>query len=297
MSFWDDPVFAGTQPDHPSLPVPKLKQSVGNVELTDDQLKLYEDGPPKFTSWDGFWADPVFTNVAGKRVPVPEGETRDFWKYEVDDSVSLSSLFPALSSTAFSSVSFRKSAIEWWSKPILDKPAGLYLRTEIELNGLLDEVFHVFKQFLGDAIKPTLRLSAYLGVTQVPDGTYAAEGLTFTGSLIGLRTPMPPVLELVTILSVGVHVNVGRTNPITDIDSPFAPAKSLNVSCAIFGELHVNIPGLTGPLLLEYKATLGEAFLRLDMTIPGNGKWRNPLGVESMQVGGKPILFPMSEAS
>ncbi|EXJ70096.1 uncharacterized protein A1O5_07169 [Cladophialophora psammophila CBS 110553] len=286
MSFWGDPVFAGSHANTPNVPasdsLSNVKQSVGKVDLTSDQLKLYEEEPPKFTSWDGFWADPVFAGVAGRRQPIPPGEKREFWKYEVDDSVSLSSLFPELSSSAFGSVSFRKSAIEWWSKPIVDQPAGLYLRTEIELNGLLDEVFHVFREFLGDVVKPTLRLSAYLGVSQIPDGTYAADGLSFTGSLLGLRTPMPPGLEIVTILSVGIKLNVGRTNSTPEIESPTAPAKSQDLSCTIFGDLHVMIPGLTGPLLLKYNATSNEAFLRLDMSIPGDGKWRNPLGVESL---------------
>ena len=288
MSFWDDPVFGGTQrrnPDPPAVATASnIKQSVGNVELTDEQLQLYDQQPPKFTSWDGFWADPVFSGVTSRRVRVPPGETRDFWKYEVDDSVSLSSLFPNLSSSAFGSVSFRKSAIEWWSKPIRDQPAGLYLRTEIEFNDLLDEVFSIFKEFLGEAAKPTLRLSAYLGVAQVPDGTYTAEGLTLSGSLLGLRTPMPPVLELVTILSVGIELNVGRTNTTPDIESSIASAKSQNISCTIFGDLHVMIPGLTGPLLLEYKAVINGEFLRFEMKIPGNGKWRNPLGMESLSV-------------
>jgi hypothetical protein len=128
------------------------------------------------------------------------------------------------------------------------------------------------------------KFSAYLGVTQVPDGTYASDGLTFEGSLLGLKSQMPPGLELVTILSVGVQVNVGKTNTTTEIESFVAPAKSEDVSCAIIGELHASFPGLTGPLLLAYKASLGETFLRLDMTIPGDGKWRSPLGVESLLV-------------
>lgn len=295
MSFWDDPVFAGAHTSDPSPPamgsLPNVKQSVGNVELTEDQLKQYDKEPPKFTSWEGFWADPVFANIAGKHQPVPPGEQREFWKYEVDDSVSLSSLFPQLAPSAFSTISFRKSAIEWWSKPIRTQPAGLYVRTEIEFNGLLDEVFHVFKEFLGEAAKPTLRLSAYLGVAQVPDQTYALEGLTFTGSLLGLRTPMPPVLEIVTILSVGVKLNVGRTNTTAEIESPRAPAKSQDVSCTVFGDLHVILPGLTGPLLLEYEAILNEASIRLNMTIPGDGKWRSPLGVESLLVRSQDALL------
>ena len=288
--FWNDPVFANLRRQSAQAPPnpnsKPLKQSVDKISLNDSQSTLVGEEPPKFTSWEGFFADPAFAKVTGRRERLPPGQRREFWKYEVDESVSIASLFPSLSSSAFGAVAFRKSAIEFWSKPIGNEPAGLYFRTEVEFNGLLDDIFRTFQEFLGEAAKPYLRLSAYLGITALPEQPNPVDGLTLVGSLLGLRTPLPPVLELVTILSVGVKLNIGRTSalPLTSVPHLAESRASRVVNFELFGELHVEIPGLTGPLKLEYVATIDEDFLRLTMTIPGDGKWSNALGAESLHV-------------
>jgi hypothetical protein len=288
--FWNDPVFASVPrgaanpPPNPNGTSPK--QSVGSIALNDPQNTLVGDEAPKFTSWDGFYSDPVFAKVTGRHERLPPGQRREFWKYEVEESVSIASLFPSLAPSAFSAVSFRKSAIEFWSKPIGNEPPGLYFRTEVEFNGLLDEVFRVFKEFLGPAAKPTLRLSAYLGLTPLPDQTYILDGLTLSGSLLGIRTPLPPALELVTILSVGVRLNVGRRSnlPITNVPPVTSTPASRIVDVELFGDLQFDIPGLTGLMKLEYKASIDDEFLQLAMTIPGKERWSNALGAESLHV-------------
>ena len=129
----------------------------------------------------------------------------------------------------------------------------MYFRTEIEFNGLLDDVFRTFKEILDDAAKPSLSLSAYLGLTPLPDQSFVLDGLTLSGTLMGLRTPLPPFFELVTILSVGVRLTVGRRSllPVPGVSSvPDAGATAL-VTFELFGDLHIEIPGLTGPLKLE----------------------------------------------
>ncbi len=171
--FWDDIIFASVRSNIANSPpdsnVRALKQSVGKIGLNDTQSILTGEEAPKFSGWDGFFSDPVFAKVTDRREKLPPGQQREFWKYEVDESVSVASLFPSLSSSAFDAVSFRQSAIEFWSKPIGNEPAGLYFRTEVEFNGLLDDVFRTFKEFLGEAAKPSLRLSAYLGLTPMLD--------------------------------------------------------------------------------------------------------------------------------
>lgn len=134
--------------------------------------------------------NPVFAKVTRRRERLPPGNQRGFWKYEVDELVFVASHFPSLSYSAFGAASFRQSAIEFWSKPIGKEPAGMYFRTEVEFNGLLHDVFRIFKDFLGDAAKPTLRLSTYLGLTPLPHRAFIFDGLTLSGSLLGLWTPL-----------------------------------------------------------------------------------------------------------
>ncbi|KAL9608381.1 MAG: hypothetical protein Q9167_006778 [Letrouitia subvulpina] len=288
--FWDDILFASVRRDRADPPpdpnVHAPKQSVGKIGLNDTQKILTGEEAPKFSGWDGFFSDPAFAKVTGRREQLPPGQQREFWKYEVDESISVASLFPSLSSSAFKEVSFRLSAIEFWSKPIGNEPAGLYFRTEVEFNGLLDDVFRTFKEFLGEAAKPSLRLSAYLGLTPMPDQTFILDGLTLSGSLLGLQTPLPPFLGLVTILSIGVKLNVDRRSqlPIISVPTTDNSQPRALVEFEIFGDLHVELPGLTGPLRLEYKATIDDEFLRLIAVIPGNEKWSNALGAESLHL-------------
>ena len=290
IGFWDDPLFASVRRDRdkspPDLNIRAPKQTVDKIRLNDTQSILTGEEAPKFGGWDRFYSDPVFAKVTGRREKLPPGQQREFWKYEVDESISIASLFPSLSSSAFGAVSFGQSAIEFWSKPIGNEPAGLHFRTEVEFNGLLDGIFRTFKELLGEAAKPSLRLSAYLGLTPIPDQTFILDGLTLRGSLLGLQTPLPPVLRLVTILSVGVNLNVGRRSqlPITSVPTTDDPRARNLVDFQIFGDLHVELPGLTGPLKLNYTATLDDQFLRLRASIPGNGKWSNALGAESLHV-------------
>lgn len=288
--FWDDTLFASVRrnransPPDPNVRAPK--QSVGKIGLNDTQSILTGDEAPKFSGWDGFFSDPAFAKVTGRREKLPPGQQREFWKYEVDESVSVVSLFPSLSSSAFNAVSFRQSAIEFWSKPIGNEPAGLYFRTEVEFNGLLDDVFCTFKEFLGEAALTSLRLSAYLGLTPMPDQTFMLDGLTLSGSLLGLQIPLPPFLELVTILSVGIKLNVGRRSqlPITSTPTTDNSQPRALVDFEMFGDLHVELPGLTGPLRLDYKTTIDDEFLRLIAVIPGNERWSNALGAGSLHV-------------
>ncbi|MCJ1264292.1 hypothetical protein MMC22_004163 [Lobaria immixta] len=288
--YWNDPIFASIRRERANPPLnPNAitpKQSVDKITLNDQQSALAGDEAPKFTTWDGFYSDPVFAKVTGRRERLPPGQQREFWKYEVDKSVSVASLFPSLASSAFGAVSFRQSAIEFWSKPIGNERAGLYFRTEVEFNGLLDDVFRTFKEILGDAAKPSLRLSAYLGLTPLPDQSFILDGLTLSGSLLGLRTPLPPVLELVTILSVGVKLNIGTRSqlPITNVPSITDTRTPPAVEFELFGDLHIDVPGLTGLLKLEYKATVDDEFIRLVGIIPGNEKWSNALGAESLHL-------------
>ncbi|RAK81518.1 uncharacterized protein BO72DRAFT_209041 [Aspergillus fijiensis CBS 313.89] len=288
-NIWEDEIFASVARDRPNptsrssstvSPADQAApffQSVGDVSLSDAHLAAAgEEGEPKFTGWDGFWSDPLFENVAGRRDRAAGQQDREFWKYELDEAIPLSSLFPSLDSDAWNELRFRKSAIEFWSRPIGTEPAGLYLRTEIELNGALDGVFQVFRTVLGEAVQPVLRLSAYLGVTMEQDQTMAIDGVSLSGSLIGLRTPLPPVLELVTILSVGLRLNVGSTTNVVGETSA--------VQAGVFGDLQIQLPGLTGSLQLEYEADLSEDWLELSMTIPGNKKWENALGADSFHV-------------
>ena len=289
--FWSDPIFGSVHsraqlvPPDPTELTPK--QSVDKIALSQHQSSLADDGGPKFTSWDGFYSDPIFAKVTGRRQKLPPGQQREFWKYEVEESISIASLFPSLPPSAFGAVSFGKSAIEFWSKAIGKDPAGLYFRTEVEFNGLLDDVFRIFKEFLGTAAKPSLRLSAFLGLTPKPDQTFILDGLTLSGSLLGIQTPFPPILELVTILSIGVKVNVGRRRnlPITDVPPTTSPPASDLVEIDLFGDLQFDIPGLTGLMRLEYRASINNDFLQLEMTIPGKEKWSNALGADSLHVG------------
>lgn len=298
--FWDDELFASVRRSGANSPDPNVrapKQSVGKIGLNDAQSILTGEEAPKFSGWDGFFSDPAFAKVTGRREKLPPGQQREFWKYEVDESVSVASLFPSLSSSAFDAVSFRHSAIEFWLKPIGNEPAGLYFRTEVEFNGLLDDVFRTFKEFLGEAAKPSLRLSAYLGLTPMPDQTFILDGLTLSGSLLGLKTPLPPFLELVTILSIGVKLNVGRRSqlPITSVPTTDDSQPRALVDFVIFGDLHAELPGLTGPLRLDYEATVDDEFLRLIAVIPGNEKWSNALGAESLHVSLHTQLPPKRE--
>ncbi|PYI14935.1 hypothetical protein BO99DRAFT_436890 [Aspergillus violaceofuscus CBS 115571] len=287
--IWQDDIFTSVARDRsnptsrssstvsPADQATPFFQSVGDVSLSDAHLAAAGDeGEPKFTGWDGFWSDPLFENVAGRRERAAGQQDREFWKSELDEAIPLSSLFPSLDSDAWSELRFRKSAIEFWSRPIGTEPAGLYLRTEIELNGVLDGVFQVFRTVLGEAVQPVLRLSAYLGLTMEQDQTMAIDGVSLSGSLIGLRTPMPPVLELVTILSVGLRLNVGSTTNLV--------GESSAVQAGVFGDLQIQLPGLTGSLQLEYEADLSDEWLELSMTIPGNKKWENALGADSFHL-------------
>ncbi|RAH68427.1 ATP-binding protein [Aspergillus aculeatinus CBS 121060] len=287
--IWEDEIFASVARDRsnptsrssstvsPADQAAPFFQSVGDVSLSDAHVAAAgEEGEPKFTGWDGFWSDPLFENVAGRRDRAAGQQDREFWKYELDEAIPLSSLFPSLDSDAWNELRFRKSAVEFWSRPIGTEPAGLYLRTEIELNGALDGVFQVFRTVLGEAVQPVLRLSAYLGVTMEQDQTLAIDGVSLSGSLIGLRTPLPPVLELVTILSVGLRLNVGSTTNVV--------GETSTVQTGVFGDLQIQLPGLTGSLQLEYEADLSEDWLELSMTIPGNKKWENALGADSFHL-------------
>lgn len=297
QDFWNDPIFArvqrGKQPPAPATApsaadqIP-TKQTVPPVELNEREAELLKDDAPKFRSWEGFWADPVFEKVTGRRERLPPGQQREFWKYEVDESVAIGSLFPSLSSSAFNAVTFEKSAIEFRSKDIFAEPAGLYFKTSVVMNGALDEIFSVFKHFLGDGAKPTLRLSAFLGVTPMPDNSYTANGLELNGSLDGLMTPFPPVIQLLTVVSLGVRLKIGGQSDISTPRLPPAgvPPRSDGTSFGFFGELLLELPGVTGPTRLNFSATFHERdeVMQLDMTFPGDGSWNSALGADSLRV-------------
>ncbi|KAL6712883.1 hypothetical protein ACLMJK_009595 [Lecanora helva] len=181
--FWDDRIFASLRLCSVNstfeADISVMKQSVDKIRLSDTQTILAGEEAPKFRGWDGFFSDPEFAKVTGRQEKLGPGQQREFWKYEVEKSDSTASLFPSLSSSAFNEVSFRQSEIDFWSKPIGNKPAGL--------------------EILREAAKPSIRLSTYLGLTPMPGQTYILDGLTLSGTLLGLRIPLPPVLELVTI--------------------------------------------------------------------------------------------------
>lgn len=273
-NFFNDPIFQQVaQPPPPSVkPVQQEVAKIGNSQATED---LGTD-VPTVRGWDGFWADPVFKDVAGRN-ELPEGQSRKFWKYEVDESVSVASLFPSLSSSAFGAVSFTHSAIEYWSMPIGSSPAGLYFRTEVEFGGALDGIFTFFRAFIGEDAKPTLRLSAYLGLQQTPDQSYIIDGLELKGALHELKIAFPPVLDTITILSVGVRLTVGTR-------SSGSVRASNQIDWAVCGTVQFSLPGSITPLILDCEAGIkNDTHVHMEMTIPG-GTWNNALGAQSLNV-------------
>lgn len=123
-------------------------------------------------------------------------------------------------------------------------PAGLYFRTEVEFGGALDGIFTVFRAFIGEDDKPTLRLSAYLRLQQTPDQSYIINGPELKGILHGLKIAFPHVLNTITILSVGVHLTVGT-------GSSGSVRASNQTDWAVCGTVHFSLPGSITPLILD----------------------------------------------
>ena len=284
--FWSNPIFASAAPFSdvapPTLePQSAIKQSVPKLEIPEAQRQLLgEHADQTIQSWDGFWSNPIFEDVAGRNA-LPEGQSREFMKFPVDESVSLASLFPSLSDSAFGAVAFRKSAVEFWSKPIGNEPAGLYFRTEIEFAGLLDDVFAMFKEFLAEA-KPFLRLSAHLGLSMQPDESYIADGLTLRGSLHGLAVQFPPGIPIIEVLSIGVQVTIGRSAPEETATGESSPSSL--VQHHLFGSLELDVPGGLLALVLEYRAEVSDDTMRFTMTLQGKNTWDDALGVPGFHV-------------
>ena len=269
-----------------------ITQSVPKLEGPEEERKLLgEDANATIDSWDGFWADPVYQKVVGPDVP-PEEAKRDFFKYQIDQSISLAEFFPSLSDSALGAVTFNKSAVEYWARPVGNEPAGLYFRTEVEFAGPLHDVFAIFKVFLAEA-KPTLRLSAYLGLGMEPQQLAISDGLALSGSLLGLAVEYPPAIPIITVLSIGVQVTI-CTSPAEKTVTADAADSGL-VQHYVFGSLALAVPGSLLPLALDYRAKLSDNIMTLNMTIQDKDTWTDALGVPGFNVS--PYLFNPARAT
>ncbi|KAI1324265.1 hypothetical protein F5Y16DRAFT_308950 [Xylariaceae sp. FL0255] len=190
----------------------------------------------------------------GERLP-PE-QVRVFWKYKVGESVSIALLFPSLSASAFNAVMFKESAIDSRAKKIHAEPAGLYIRASIAINGASDEIFTIFKHYLGDEAKPMLRMSAFLGVSPLPDHIHTTNGLVLSGSLEGRMAPFPPAVQLLAHVSMGITLRLG--GQASHLLPTGVPPESGGVHWEFYGELFLELPGVIGPTRLEFRAFFDE---------------------------------------
>ena len=128
-------------------------------------------------------------------------------KFEVDESVPLSSFFPELSKEIFRGISFRKSAFEYRFEATDGKAAGAYFMTEVDLKRILNQVLEVFKTLLEKA-EPVLRFSAFVSAVFDNDHKVKFNSLTLTGLLVGCNIQYPH--NLLTISQLGATLTIKK---------------------------------------------------------------------------------------
>ncbi|MCJ1251166.1 hypothetical protein MMC30_008397 [Trapelia coarctata] len=176
----------------------KYLQAVPPIELANnvkDELQGHYEAAIK--SWEEFKKNALELKSQGHKVV----------KFEIDESVPLSKFFPDLPKEIFRGISFRKSAFEYRFEATEGKAAGAYLMTEVDLEGVLNEILEVFETLL-EKVEPVLRLSAYVGAVFDNDDKLTFKSLTLTGLLVGCNIEYPR--NLLTISQLGATLTIKK---------------------------------------------------------------------------------------
>ena len=255
-----------------SLLDPILADPIPSAEIPDGgfvvvgNIQLF--GSPDLTARFEKWEGPAPSNV----VVLPDQPVA-VERATLPEEFHLSAVIPALEGTAFDDITFSNVSIYHQNYQFdTTKAIGWHFNADLVIDKACGALHDVLVQALG-VDEPVLGVYVFLGTDGGWGKPLSLHSFTLEGIFAGIA--VKPI-DGVVLSKIGVRIFGIRTLKYDPL-----PRSALEYGFSVFGTMHLDVPGSTVPLNLEYAIQEFGGAVCLGASVD---TWKNPLGAKGLVV-------------